>query len=406
MWSSSAAAVASISAQGTAQALSVGRTTITASFMGLSGNTTLTVTQAQLVSISISPAAVSLTVGAVQRFSAQGIYSDGTSRSLTMQATWQSSAPMVAQISSNGRTRSEATALSIGVATIAATFQGVTGTAQLTVTSAQIASIQITPFAPMMVIGSQLQLQAVAVYTDGTSMDVTTQATWVSSAPGIAQVSTGGRNGMRGLTSALAQGSATISATFMGLSGTTIVTVTSATVLQLQVTPFAPSIPVGFGAAMRATAILSDGTTRDVTSLATWVSSNPRVAAVSNAAQTKGLLSTLTVGTAEIRATYLGIGGASTVTVTNEALVSLSIVPSPVVLAVGETRPLQAIGTFSGGNTLDLTNDVTWSSSAPMTADVANALGIRGFATGLTPGRAMLQAQRGMVVGTAPVLVN
>lgn len=406
MWSSSAAAVASISPQGTARALSVGRTTITASFMGLSGNTTLTVTEAQLVSISISPAAVSLTAGAVQRFSAQGIYSDGTSRSVTMQATWQSSAPMVAQVSSNGRTRGEATALSIGVATISATFQGVTGTAQLTVTSAQIASIQITPFAPMMVIGSQLQLQAVAVFTDGTSMDVTTRATWVSSAPGIAQVSTGGRNGMRGLTSAFAQGTATISATFMGLSGTTIVTVTSATVLQLQVTPFAPTIPVGFGAAMRATAILSDGTTRDVTSLATWVSSNPQAAAVSNAAQTKGLLSTLTVGVAEIRASYLGIGGASTVTVTSETLVSLTIVPSPVVLAVGETRALRASGTFSAGTTLDLTNDVTWSSSAPMTADVANAIGIRGFATGLAPGRATLQAQRGMVVGSAPVLVN
>ena len=91
---------------------------------------------------------------------------------------------------------------------------------------------------------------------------------------------------------------------------------------------------------------------------------------------------------------------------TSETLVSLTIVPSPVVLAVGETRALRASGTFSAGTTLDLTNDVTWSSSAPMTADVANAIGIRGFATGLAPGRATLQAQRGMVVGSAPVLVN
>jgi Bacterial Ig-like domain (group 2) len=54
-----------------------------------------------------------------------------------------------------------------------------------------------------------------------------------------------------------------------------------------------------------ATAIMSDGTTQDVTSQATWTSSNAADATVSST----GLVTGVTAGSVAIQATYLSITG-------------------------------------------------------------------------------------------------
>ena len=83
-----------------------------------------------------------------------------------------------------------------------------------------LTSIAVTPAAPSMVLGGGQQFTATATYSNGTTAEVTSRATWASSSNTIAPV-----NGTGGA-SALGAGKATITATVNGFSGNGVLTVT------------------------------------------------------------------------------------------------------------------------------------------------------------------------------------
>jgi hypothetical protein len=401
-----------------ATTVGAGTTTISAQFMGVTGTTTLAVTTATLVEVTITPIAPTLAVNGTLAFAATAIYSDNSSQNVTAQATWQSSNPMVAAITTGGGGgpggrggRGNATGLAAGTTQISATFQGVTGTTTLTVTAATLVSISVNPPAVSGGVGTQQQFTAQAIYSDQTSRDITGQATWVSSAPAVVGVSDavggpGGGGGGRGLAKALAQGTATISASFGGVTGTATFTVTAATLTQIQITPFVPRLPVGFNVQLTATAIYSDNTTKDVTALATWSSSTPATASVSDAGNGKGQLSPLAAGTTTITASYQSVSGTDTVTVTSATLTALTVTPATASAAAFAVQPFTATGTLSDATTIDATSYVTWLSSQPSIASISNAAGSRGVATGLSSGTVTITAVRGTVSGTASFTVN
>jgi uncharacterized repeat protein (TIGR03803 family) len=78
------------------------------------------------------------------------------------------------------------------------------------------------------------------------------------------------------------------------------------------VTPASPSQQLGKTLQLVATGTYSDGTTRDVSSTATWMSSKTSVAAISAA----GLVSTASIGAVTITATLDGVAGKAIMTVT------------------------------------------------------------------------------------------
>src|SRR4029453_10784656 len=98
---------------------------------------------------------------------------------------------------------------------------------------------------------------------------------------------------------------------------------------------FTALIPEGFQLQYTATAIYSDGTNRDITSQATWTSSDTAVALVSDALATKGLVVAAAKGKASIKAQYGGVAGSTDVTVSAAALTSIKISPNPGAMAVG-----------------------------------------------------------------------
>ena len=407
-WTSSNPAIAGIGnrgfSRGRATALSAGTTTITASWQGLTGSTTLTVSAALLVSMDVSPASSTLIAGDVRPLAAAAIYSDGTSHDVTGQATWISSAPAVAGVSDAMRSRGQVKAISAGSTTISATWQGVSGTALITVSSATITSIVIAPAQPQVAAGVPVRFSAAAILSDQTSQDVTSQATWTSSDAGIAAISDSFPG--KGICQTLAPGSAVISATFGGTSGSTTITVSPATLSTIQVTPFAPRIPVGYRTPMQATGLYTDNSTQDLTFLATWSSSAPATAAVSDSNGTKGLLSPLAAGTATITASFQGMSGTDVVTVTNATLQSIAVNPATVTLAVQQTQQMTAIGTFSDTSSLDITDYVTWLSNAPAICAVSNAGITRGQAKALATGSATVSGVKSGVTGNATITVQ
>ena len=132
-WTSSKPAIATISDavgnHGLAIGVAPGSSTMTAAFGGVVGTATLTVTNATLTSVTVTPSTPSIILGNTQQFTALGHFSDGTTQVITNQASWTSSDIHIAVISSGGL----ATSAGSGSATITAAFGGATGTAVLTV---------------------------------------------------------------------------------------------------------------------------------------------------------------------------------------------------------------------------------------------------------------------------------
>src|SRR5262249_9891816 len=156
-------------------------------------------------------------------------------------------------------------------------LMGVTGTTPVTVTSATLMSIQVTPFEPKLPKGYETYLRATGIYSDNSTQELTYVVSWTSGAPATAAVSPYGE--LQPLQAGVAQ----INATYLGVTGTTAVTVTNATLQTIQVTPGMASIAVGAQQAFSATGTFSDLSVMDVTEYVTWLSNDRTAADVANA---------------------------------------------------------------------------------------------------------------------------
>jgi len=125
---------------GLATAAGTGSATITAidPATNVSGNTTLTVTPATLVSISVTPTNPSIINGMTAQFTATGTYSDNSSQNLTTSVTWDSSSTSVASISNTSGLNGLATAAGAGSTTIMATSGSISNSTTLTVSAAAL----------------------------------------------------------------------------------------------------------------------------------------------------------------------------------------------------------------------------------------------------------------------------
>ena len=118
-----------------------------------------------------------------------------------------------------------------------------------------------------------------------------------------------------------------------------------------------------------ATGLLSNGKTQDLTSTATWTSSNTAVATISSA----GLATGVGPGMTNIGASYKAVSG-MTEPLAVDQLNSISVSPSPASQPLGASQPFKAIGsfTFAAGNSgsLDVSSQVTWKSSNTAVATI------------------------------------
>src|SRR5262249_2150185 len=151
------------------------------------------------------------------------------------------------------------------------------------------------------------QLAATGIYSDNTTMDLTNLATWTSNASDKAAVSDA--MGSKGRLSPLVAGPATITATYQGVSGTDMGTVSGATLSSIAVTPSPATVALPASTQLTATGTFSDNTTLDVTRYVTWLSSTPGTASVSNANGSWGLATGLATGPVTISAVRGSVTG-------------------------------------------------------------------------------------------------
>ncbi|HEX3474561.1 MAG TPA: Ig-like domain-containing protein, partial [Kofleriaceae bacterium] len=344
-WASDSPAHVTVSAGGVATAVAVGTATITARMNGVSATTTVTATDAVLVSIAVTPVNPGVPVGRTQAFIATGTFSDASTRNLTDQVTWDSASGAVAQISNADGSRGVATGLAVGTTRITASREARTGTTMLTVTDAVLVSIAVTPFVASVPAGRTQALTATGTFSDATTRELTDEVTWASSMPAVAQISNA--DGSRGVATGLVAGTTSITATLGDIAGTATLTVTDAVLVSIAVTPFVASVPAGRTQAFTATGTFSDATTRELTDQVTWASSMTAVAQISNADGSRGVATGLVAGATSITATLGDIAGTATLTVTDAVLVSIAVTPFVASVPAGRTQAFTATGTFS-----------------------------------------------------------
>ncbi len=176
----------------------------------------------------------------------------------------------------------------------------------------KLVTIAVTPSNPSIVLGATLQFTATGTYSDGSTRDLTTSATWRSSAKPVATTSNGG--GSKGTAISKAAGTTTITAKSGRISGSTILTVTA--LVSITVSPADPSIALGTTLQFNATGIYSDSSTQNITTSATWSSSAASVAIISNATGSKGVATSKTAGATTIMAASGSVSGSTTLIVT------------------------------------------------------------------------------------------
>ncbi len=390
-WSSSSTSVASINNSGLATTVGAGTTTVTATVGALSDSTALTVVPANLISISISPATASIAVGTTLQFTAVGSFDDGSTQLLTS-VTWSSSAPNASTVNSSGL----ATAVGTGTTTISATSGSVTGTASLTSTGATLASIAVTPANSNMPVGTNKQFTATGTFSDSSTQNVTASALWSSSTPATATINN------QGLVTSVATGTSTITATWGSVSGSTSLTVSTAHLVSITISPSNPRIAKGTSIKFTATGTFSDGSTSTSLSGLSWKSSKPNIAQVRGS----GLAHAKKSGTVTISATASGVKGTTTLTVGTGTLVSMAITPANPSVATGSQQQFTATGSFNDGTTQDITLTTHWSSSSAGVATIANAPSVAGLATTKGTGTATIGGNSGGVTASTTMTVH
>jgi len=178
------------------------------------------------------------------------------------------------------------------------------------------------------------------------------------------------------------------------------------TLTSISISPANPSVALGVTQQFIAQGTYSDNSTRNVTASATWSSSAPGVATVSNAAASHGLAASLAMGQTRITASVGNVSGFSDLTIGPAVLVSLIVTPPNTAIAPGTAKQFIATGIYSDRTSSILTTAATWTSSSPDVALVSNASGSQGLATAIASGTAAITAWSGSIRGAASLTVT
>lgn len=278
-----------------------------------------------VASVTVSPSAPSVIVGAAQQFTAAA--RDAQGGTLTGRAvTWSSLSPNVATISTTGLV----TTISPGVVTIQATIEGIAGSTPLTVMPFPVATVTVSPSSASVIAG---QAQGLSVTLRDAQGGLLTDRVvlWSSSAPTIATVAS------NGTVTALTPGTAVIEASSEGKVATATITVLPVPVATVSVT--LPVSVINIGATVQAVGTPLDAIGAPLSGRpVTWSVSNPAIATIS----ASGLVTALTAGSFEVRATSEGQTGSRPLRVQSSDVAIQSI--SPATLTPGATATIAVAG--------------------------------------------------------------
>ena len=217
-WESSDTAIATVDASGLVAGVAEGVATITASAGSASGAATITVVNrtGPVMSVEVSPSEETIGVGGTLQLTAEGLNESGNAVAST-EFSWESGDAAIATVDASGLV----TGVAVGVVTITASSGGASGAATITVVNVtgRVASVLVAPpEATITALGDTLRLTAVGFDENGHAV-AGAVVSWTSGDRSVATVDGSG------LVTAVAEGTATITANVGASSGSAEITV-------------------------------------------------------------------------------------------------------------------------------------------------------------------------------------
>lgn len=351
LWSSSAAAVATVDSSGTVSARAIGSTSIRVASSVLSATVPITVQAVPVASVSIAPATVSVAQGAAATLSVTARDAAGNTL-INRPVTWSSSAPSIATVATDGVVQG----VGVGSAAVTAIIEGKSAQATVVVTSPPppvAARVVVTLNSSMLSVGQGTT--AIAKVYDVTGKEISTSVTFSVADPSIASVSANGH--VQGLSA----GTTTLEASAdgkVGIASVTVAQVAPAPVATVQLSIPTSSLLVGDTAALSvvlrdsAGAVLSGRTV-------SFTSSNTQVVTVA----ATGSVRAVGVGNASITASSEGKSAHITIVglAPSPILTQLTVTPKVVTTVAGGLLHFAVTSRWSDGSTR--IPAVVWSAS-------------------------------------------
>ncbi|MCK9306262.1 MAG: Ig-like domain-containing protein, partial [Methanoculleus sp.] len=344
----------------------------------------------EVARIEIEPATATMEINEEVRFNAT-CYDQDDNIIPDLKVAWSCNNATVGFIDPGGYFNASAA----GTATITAATAGISAQATVTVNAEEpvATNIEVAPATATLEIDGTEQFSATTLDQFGnvmTGIDVT----WASSNETVGTVSESGAF------TALAKGTADVTAAAGDVSGSAAVTVSAEepVLANIEVAPTAATLAVNDTEAFTATALDQFGS-KMTGVVVTWASSDPTVGTIDE----DGLFTALAGGTTTVIATAGGVTGTAPVTVNAKepALGKVMVSPSAVTLAVGDTREFSVVAFDRFGNIVP-DAEVTWTCSD----ETVGAIDDYSIFTALDDGTANVTATGDGAAGTATVTVN
>jgi len=383
-WATEDATIADVSAAGVVTGRKVGTVLIAASARGKDAFARITVNPTPVATIRLSPTHRSMQIGQSAQLIAEPLDAGGGVLA-GRQVTWSSSDATVATVTNDG----QVTALAAGAAIITATSEGKSAVASITVSQVPVAAILVTPGVNDLVAGQTSRLTAQLRDASGALLTGRVIA-WSTNRSTVATVTSDG------LVTAVATGTATISATSEGKTGSATVNVTPRPVSAVIVSP--NQVTIYAGQTVQLSALVTDDRGQVLSGRPiTFSSSRTQVATVS----ALGVVTGVSAGTATITAVSESASGTATITIAPDPVAAVDVTPSSSSISVWSTVQLVAVPRNVNGQVLT-GRTVTWSSGTPALASVSAT----GLVTGLAAGDAVIIATVDGKQGAATVTVR
>lgn len=388
-WQSDNPSVATFGAESDAlSAVAEGKANVSATYKDVVGSASVEVTRAEITRIEITP--LTLNLGVKQAFRATLVLSNNTTQDVTDQVVWGTAAPLLAEQVTPGK--SQFVGRGVGTAVLKAQYGAQSSSAPIKVSLLELTALTIVTDTPTLQTGTTAQLRAIGTYKSGATDDVTAAAAWSSADPSVIAVSD--ELGKKGLATAGAGGATTIKATIGKLDATVSLDVASNSFSSLTIEGTG-ILPKGLSRPLKALGVFPDGHTQDVTADVIWDSSKPFNATVSNDAEGAGVIMGVEIGDTVVTATYGELSAQAVVQISEAALQSIDVSLSKDQVDCGiETVQAKAQGFMTDGQSIDISDKVTWSVEFEDLASISNAFDSRGIVTTIKQGTTKVIARR------------
>jgi subtilisin family serine protease len=426
-WASSDESVATVSSSGVITGVADGSVTISATKTDktdIVGELSYTVTDAQIVSFTISPSsATSYRHYDEAKFTATGTFTDGSTADVSTTVTWTSSDSAI-----DMQTDGTANAISqVSNVTVTATYGDESHSA--TVDAEIFKSFTMSPLTATVKRGQTKQFTAILEFTDDTTADVTEEywCRWRVEKPYRASITSNGSTG-NGTVKGLREGVGETTVVYpvwygydwyVGNTDSPVesadkatLTISDAELQSLTITPSSTSIPVGAAAKFEVIGTYDDGdevvtkdATFDVSGDASWDIDSGL----------DGSIKGTSAGDVTVTAHFDGQTADATLEVTDETLHGIVVKPGSRTMAVDQYLQYMAIGKYydateESTRDVDITDMVTWDVTDDTKVTIQAGYDatddvLSGRAQAVAVGSTVVRAQLDGKTGTANVTV-